>query len=43
MQDHKANSLYQILSEAGEDAVAIEEEEFEEEMEEMSGSSEEKH
>jgi hypothetical protein len=38
MMDHKANELYQILSEAGEDAVAIEEEEFEEEIDEMSGS-----
>lgn len=37
MMDHKANkSLYQMLSEAGENAVHIEEEECEEEQEEMS-------
>jgi hypothetical protein len=43
MMDHKANkSLYQMLSEAGENAVHIEEEECEEEQEEMSGSDSDK-
>jgi hypothetical protein len=40
-QDEKTKSLKYMLSQAGDDAVAIEEEEYEEEIEEESNTSNE--